>query len=546
MFRNKINFCLFLVVLLAFILRFYKLGLIPTGLEWDEVAIGYDAYSVLKTGRDQFGNFLPLTFRSLDDYKPPLYEYLTIPAIAIFDLNEFSVRFPSAFFGSLSVLMTFYLVEKLFKDQNKIIALLSAFLLAISPWHLQFSRAAFEVNLSVFLLISAVFFFLKGLTNPKFFILASLFFGLGFFSYHSTRFVMPLLLLTLVLSHLKNIDFKSKATLISLFLYFVFILAFLPILFSKEAQMRFKVTNISNIFTDIETVRSLSLAQKVDGKDITDPIFRFFHGKKPILMRVLIFNYLVHFNPVFLFIKGDVPLHHAPDFGLLYLFELPFLLMGLFFFLKDYLIRLNLVLLVWFLIAPLPAAVTLQVPHAVRTELFLPTFQIFTALGLYLFFSFIKKKRPLFFALILIFFLFFYSNMSLYLHQYYVHTPYELSRQWMYGRKEAALFVDEIKHKYDKVIVSVTLEHPHIFFLFYLKYDPAAYLAEGGTFSGGWAVDNNRFDKYEFKYITYEELKDMYSNSLVVARAEEIPNNVKTLKTIYYLNGEEAIKIIEI
>lgn len=549
--RSKIRIFLLLIVLLAFILRFYKLGSIPTGLEWDEVSIGYDAYSILKTGRDQFGNFLPLTFRSLDDYKPPLYEYLTVPAIAIFGLNEFSTRFPSAFFGSLSVLVTFYLVKELFKNKlsdskAETVALLSSFLLAISPWHLQFSRAAFEVNFSVFIVISAVFFFLKGLENNKLFILSSLFFGLALFSYHSTRFITPFLLLSLFLANFKKIKLTSKAVIFSTFLYFIFVIIFLPILFSKEAQIRFEVTNISNVFTDVKMVRSLNLAELVDEKSSIDSIFRFFHGKKPILLRLLVSNYLVHFDPDFLFIKGDVPLHHAPGFGLLYLTELPFILIGLFFFLKRHLTKQNIVLLVWFLAAPLPAAVTLQVPHAVRTELFLPTFQIFSGLGLYLFFNFIKQNKLLFVISSLIFFAVFYLDFSYYLHQYYVHTPYELSKQWMYGRKEAALFVDSIKDKYDKVIVSVKLEHPHIFFLYYLKYDPVKYLSEGGTFSGGWAVDNNKFDKYEFKYITYEELKDMYPNSIIVGRADEFPNSVETLKTIYYLNGEEAIKIIEI
>lgn len=551
MFRSKIRIFLLLIILLAFILRFYKLGSVPTGLEWDEVAIGYDAYSILKTGRDQFGNFLPLTFRSLDDYKPPLYEYLTVPAVAIFGLNEFSTRFPSALFGSLSVLMTFFLVLELFKNKLSdskavTVALISSLLLAISPWHLQFSRAAFEVNLSVFIVISAVVFFLKGLENNKYFILSSLFFGLALFSYHSTRFITPLLLLTLFLANYKKIKLTSKAVIFSAFLYFIFAIIFLPILFSKEAQIRFKVTNISNVFTDVKMVSNLNIAEHADGKSSTDSIFRFFHGKKPILLRLLVSNYIAHFSPEFLFVRGDVPLHHAPGFGLLYLTELPFIIVGMLFFLRRYLSKQNVVLFVWFLAAGLPAAITLQVPHAVRTELFLPTFQIFAGLGLYLFFKFIKQNKILFFLLSFIYLIFFYLDFSYYLHQYYIHIPYELSKQWMYGRKEAALFVDSIKNKYDRVIVSVKLEHPHIFFLFYLKYDPVKYLNEGGTFSGGWAVDNNKFDKYEFKYITYEELKDMYPNSIIIGRADEFPNSVKTLKTIHYLNGEEAIKIIEI
>src|SRR3990167_7497178 len=93
-------FILFLAILLiAGTLRLFYLGKTPISLEWDEVALGYDAYSIIETGRDQFGKFLPITFRSLDDYKPPLYVYMAIPSIFIFGLSEFATRLPAAVFG---------------------------------------------------------------------------------------------------------------------------------------------------------------------------------------------------------------------------------------------------------------------------------------------------------------------------------------------------------------------------------------------------------------------------------------------------------------
>src|SRR3989344_1405842 len=96
----KKNLLIFLVILLAFILRFYHLNLTPPSLYWDEASLGYNAYSILKTARDEHGKFLPITnFAAFGDYKPSGYIYLTVPAIAVFDLNEFSVRLPSVFFG---------------------------------------------------------------------------------------------------------------------------------------------------------------------------------------------------------------------------------------------------------------------------------------------------------------------------------------------------------------------------------------------------------------------------------------------------------------
>src|SRR3990167_9133929 len=134
---NKIKFLLVGIFLLGTILRFFQLGKTPIGLEWDEVALGYDAYSILKTGKDQYGNFLPLTFRSLDDYKPPLYTYLTAISIWIWGWNDFAVRFTGAFLGTLAVLTTYGMMYMLFNKKS--LDILSAFFLSISPWHILFS-----------------------------------------------------------------------------------------------------------------------------------------------------------------------------------------------------------------------------------------------------------------------------------------------------------------------------------------------------------------------------------------------------------------------
>src|SRR3989344_1369248 len=96
-------FFLAIIFLFALALRTVNLGDHPSGLTWDEAGLGYNAYSILKTGRDEFGTFLPIVFKSFGDYKPGIYVYLTVPSVAIFGLTEFAVRFPSALFGALAV-----------------------------------------------------------------------------------------------------------------------------------------------------------------------------------------------------------------------------------------------------------------------------------------------------------------------------------------------------------------------------------------------------------------------------------------------------------
>ena len=146
------------ILLLAGFLRFWQLGTFPVGFTPDEASFGYDAYSILMTGRDQWGHFLPVTLESFGDFKSPLYAYLTIPSVAIFGLNEFAVRFPNAIVGTVSVFILYLLlgeIGKLFKFEGKKITLLQlsgALLLSISSWHVMMSRGAFEANLITFFL----------------------------------------------------------------------------------------------------------------------------------------------------------------------------------------------------------------------------------------------------------------------------------------------------------------------------------------------------------------------------------------------------------
>src|SRR3989344_6968825 len=115
MFSQKV-ILLSLIIVLSIFLRFWQLGNNPPSLTWDEVAWGYNAYSLGIDGKDEFGRFLPLDYlESFGDFKPPVYAYLDILPVKFFGLNEFAVRFPSAIFGVFTVLITYFLVLRIFK-----------------------------------------------------------------------------------------------------------------------------------------------------------------------------------------------------------------------------------------------------------------------------------------------------------------------------------------------------------------------------------------------------------------------------------------------
>ncbi|MFZ5932952.1 MAG: glycosyltransferase family 39 protein, partial [Patescibacteria group bacterium] len=196
---------IFLVFLVALTLRLYKLNEFPVGFHADEVRVGWNALSILETGKDDRGNKFALYYNTFGDFRPTGIFYLTIPSIGVFGRNEFAVRFPPALLGALSVISLYFFVSYLTK--NKSLALFSAFLLAISPWHLTTSRATSEVVMSLALTLTGLFLFLKGLNakSKKLIILSGITFSISYFFYHSVRILTPLFVLTLIVYFARKI-----------------------------------------------------------------------------------------------------------------------------------------------------------------------------------------------------------------------------------------------------------------------------------------------------------------------------------------------------
>ncbi|MFC1710451.1 ArnT family glycosyltransferase [Patescibacteria group bacterium] len=168
---NKVKVILFLIIVVAAVLRLVSLGNNPSHLSQDEAALGYNAYSILKTGKDEYGQVLPLVFKSFGDYKPGLYIYMTVPSVLVFGLSEFAVRLPSALAGILAVYLVFRIVVLAVSNDNSkrngiTLGLLASFFLAINPLHVNLSRAAWETNLSLTLVLLAILMFYKALNKP--------------------------------------------------------------------------------------------------------------------------------------------------------------------------------------------------------------------------------------------------------------------------------------------------------------------------------------------------------------------------------------------
>ncbi len=541
---NKFNFYLLLIFLIAGVLRFFQLDTLPPSLEWDEVATGYDAYSILKTGKDQYGNFLPLTFRSLDDYKPPLYTYMTALSISVFGWNDFAVRFPAAFLGTLAVISTFFLTQALFNKRK--LSLITALLLAISPWDVLFCRLGLETNCTIFFTTSGVWLFLQGLKHPKLLIISALFFGFDLYLYHNARVFIPLLGIGLIIIYRRELWHQKFYTAISLVILSVFLIRLIPIVSSIQGQMRFKGTSIFNSAVPLEIAtakQEYSERREVDEQNGIGLFGKAFHNVYVMYSLRIFENYLTHFNPAFWLFTDDNPRHHMPEMGIIYFIELPLLLIGFYFLFKEKNKQGVMLIVLWFLLAPVASSVTLDVPHALRSEIFLPVIQIVAAIAMVSLGTKFKSllSRKVYFGVLSVVYL---VSVSFFLHKYLFHYSRETSQFWQYGRKEAVNLTEQLKSDYEKVVISPRIDQAYIFWLYHSKYDPGSYQRQGGTISGGWAENRNRFDKYEFHELETDKRRSG-EKVLFVGLPKDFSPDATILKKIYYLNGEEAIWVVK-
>lgn len=506
------------ILLLGFFLRFVAVSKYPFGFTADEASQGYTAYSILKTGRDEWGIKYPITPRSFGDFKAPLLTYVMIPSVAFFGLNEFAVRLPNVVFGGLAVIVVYFLVKELCAGVKQRIytdtfPMLAALLLAISPWHISLSRGAFEANLTTFFLALAVLFFLKGMKKPKGLILASFLFGLNLFSYHSAKIVTPFVLSILIIwqkETIKNEFSKHKFSYISSIVIFLFFLMVTGLSFINGAGSR--VSDIGLFSSGWQAVSEDRFFATQMG--LPDFVSRIFNNKLIFIFKEFTRNYFSYLSPQFLFTQGagEATYGMLQGLGVLYLFELPFVLAGLYFLLRE---KRNwlIIFFVWILLSPIPASLARGVGyHANRVAVMMPAIQIISAYGAIELIRLIKKLFPKSLKLILLF----YSSTLLlslvfFLENYFFQAPEINAPKMSYGWQQAVLLFQGREES--KIIISRTFSEPQAFVMFYEKLDPVRVQKQTKTWlryedEGKHFVDQlgtYSLGKFEFRNFSFPE-----------------------------------------
>lgn len=529
--KQKIIIVSSLLLVLSLVIRLIGISRIPLSLNWDEATFIYNAYSILQTGKDEYGQILPLQFKSIGDYKNPMYVYLLVPSISIFGLNETATRLPPAILGALSVVILFILVYSLFGNLK--LATISGIVLAISPWHIQFTRAGADVGVSSFFVILGIcLFFRRRLTLSL-----AAFVGSAY-SYYADKFFSPLIILTLIIFFYKDLFRNSGAFLRALIIATLLILPILSLQFSPGHINKVSITTLLSYRFPEDVLNKL---RQQDG----NLLFTVFHNPVIEYGSLVLDRYLNHFSPSFLFIKGlEDNRQRLESMGMLYWSDAIFLTVALCTLNKWKSRKYLLFILIWLVLAPLPSAITRSPVHARRAINMIYPLSILIAMGI----TQIKRTGWLIAGPIVVW------SMGLYFISYVILTPlktYQGSAGWQYGYKQLVNFITPIAGNYDHIVVDTGFQGPYIYFLFYQKYLPVKYQLQANLFFSDptGLGESIGFDNYSFREIFWPGDRGT-KNTLFAATLEKIPlkdidpKQAKLLGTIYFPDGKEAWRIV--
>jgi hypothetical protein len=522
--KHRFKLLTVFILLLAVGLRFFKLGVIPHGMTWDEAAIGYNGYAVITTRRDEWLQKLPISFQSFGDYKAPFAIYLNGFFTYFLGMKLWVMRLPFAIFSVVAVWQMMLLTEKFVKlglgvnkERAKWLALLSGLLIALSPWHLHFSRAGFESGMALtFVLISinSAFMFLQSKKGLRYWLGAAvslLSAVLAVYTYHSSKIVVPLLFLSLgILFHKKWFEKGRWKGLL------------LGSLIAGGSAYPFIYDSLFG--NGLERAGTL--------------IFYQLEGLQKIIS-VFISQFAIHLSPQFLLLGEVTTLRHGVEnWGVLLPTTFIVFLIGVFSVFADKLKtkKYHWFAVLWILIGLLPAALgTDGVPHQNRALLALPGFILLAVFGFEFALKKIKncklnkeirgshgEKNILVQSFIGSFMVFQIVFGVAYLNHYYTDFAVDSADAYQDGLLEALEYVSNREDEVDKIIFTSEYGQPYIYALFVRRTNPIWY-------RGGSLV------KYEFT--DKINMGDLDRNNTLVVTGQKVGAELPIEKAVHVVRG---------
>lgn len=515
--KKIVTFILIILTIISIFLHFFRWNNVLPCLNVDELSYGYNAYSILLTGKDEFGVALPLRLQSFGDYKLPFYSYSLIPFIKFFGLTDFAVRLPTVLSAIFLIWVMYFLALELF--QNKRLAIFAAFLTTFSPWiNTIFSRHAHEAVLTTLLLCLSLLFMLRFFKKKQIIMgLVFIIFGtLALYTYHFGRLFYGLFF-TIFLAVCIYKKFPKKVYLTICFIAIILAMPFII------AEIKTPPTRLSHLLITSHP------GLKLEADELkTEFLYSPFNKRPFLFMDKVINRFTTYFSPQFLFIRGD----ENPRFGfsginLLTIAEYLLLITGIFWFIQ----KLNsnkLLILSLLLLSPLPGALTWQENSLNRVFFMIVPIILINA---FVFDKILQTKfrfKPLIISLTLFTYIFFTARSFEFFIFHYPKRPIVI-RAWDCGLKEIANITKVKYDKYKKFYITNEAGQSYIALLFYQKYSPLKFQ----KFTKRLPADNNgftqisSFDKYVFNITNFRMDKptnDLYFLSNSQAQDLHVPD----------------------
>ena len=268
----------------------------------------------------------------------------------------------------------------------------------------------------------------------------------------------------------------------------------------------------------------------------------------PHLLQVIFFNkwfltawnYLNniagYFSAQFFFVSGSLHGNQGiGNYGMFHVFELPLLVAGIYFFIKDRAHEIA-AIVAWGIIALLVASLSFEVPHATRGYFLVFPITALAAFGAFSLYQIVRKKKVMFKMLIVFFSgaLFVYG-FSFYLASYFVRFPVVYAKSWRQQDESLSKYLAHNKDKYDKVVIDDSAGFIYTSYLFYEKFPSDNYRSSvvyQDENKIGYSMVK-KFDKFEFKNIDWAKNTDI-GKILYVVGDKNTPTNKKLVKIFTY------------
>lgn len=545
--NKKILILLFLVTLIGGFLRFYKLDKYPVQLNHDEISQIYDTASIVQTGKDIYGNFLPLAFPSTGEFKVGHYIYISILSYLIFGMREITIRIPAAFFGTLIIPAVFLFINQLTKNWK--LALLAAASIAITPSEIFYSRKSFENVIGIFFVFVALFFLLRLIEEKRklFIFLTALFLALPMYIYTSHTIVVPLILIVFAGLFWGEIKIQPKKFISLVVSWLILILPLIFITITNEG-LRFRAATVS-IFQDA------GFAQQLHYLGVNNPVISAIFGLKTLL-EYSFTKYLNQFDIGFIFGKGlDLTNQGMIGLGPLMLLQLPFFLLGFVYIVKsNFFLKRGIFLFVLLFLAMIPSGITFESLSPHRSVLAFSLISIISSFGFYFLYIMLQKlssstiKISITSFLVLLFLL----NSLYAVHMYTSNFPNEKSQGMHYPYKDVALFAWSQYGNYEHIIIDpmygqtapVRAVAVHYYLAYYGNYSPEKFQKDLKI-----KKEEISIDKFSIREVDWRKDHEA-KNTLIITSSWSLPESVikekEILKTFNFYDGSIAFYAIKL